>query len=197
MSKGVVARNSLGDYMNEQLTNLLKEEAKASYASFKGDTEAIYAFVAKYDLTLAEHIKLHSMNYNRYKRVLYLRNKVSDIVLNGKAIFLTLTFTDDVLASTSVETRRKYVRRYLKEECEKYCANIDFGSQNGREHYHAIISAKNDSADLHKWQYGAINAQRIRASENDCKKTCKYIAKLTAHAIKESTGHAYRIIYSR
>ena len=183
--------------MNEQLTNLLKEEAKASYASFKGDTEAIYAFMARYDLTWVEQMKLHSLNNNRYKRVQYLRAKVSDIVLNGKAIFLTLTFTDYVLANTSVETRRKYVRRYLKEECNKYCANIDFGSKNGREHYHAIISAKGDSVDLSKWQYGAINAQRIRTSEDDCKKTCKYIAKLTSHAIKESTGHAYRIIYSR
>lgn len=183
--------------MNKELTQLLKEEAKASYASFMGDTEAIYDFIAKYDLTWVEQMKLHSLNNNRYKRVKYLRAKVSDIVLNGKAIFLTLTFTDDVLASTSVETRRKYVRRYLKEECDKYCANIDFGSKNGREHYHAIISAKNGFVDLHKWQYGAINAQHIRTTENDCKKTCKYIAKLTAHAIKESTGHAYRIIYSR
>ena len=197
MSKGVVARNSLGDYMNKELTKLLKEEAKASYASFKGDTEAIYAFMARYDLTWDEQITLHSMNNNRYKRVQYLRAKVTDIVLNGKAIFLTLTFTDDVLASTSVETRRKYVRRFLKEQCSQYCANIDFGSKNGREHYHAIISALNSSVDLFKWQYGAINAQRIRTTENDCKKTCKYIAKLTCHAIKETTGHAYRIIYSR
>lgn len=183
--------------MDKELTQLLKEEAKASYAVFKGDSDAIYAFMDRYALTLGELIKLHSLNKNRYKRVLYLRNKVSDIVLNGKAIFLTLTFTDDVLASTSVETRRKYIRRYLKEECDKYCANIDFGSKNGREHYHAIISAKNDSVDLSKWNYGAINAQRIRTTENDCKKTCKYIAKLTSHAVKESTGHAYRIIYSR
>lgn len=193
----MVARNSLGDYMNKELTQLLKEEARASYASFKGDNNAIYDFIARFDLSLADQIKLHSINNNRYRRVQYLRAKVSDIVLNGKAIFLTLTFTDDVLASTSVETRRKYVRRFLKEQCSQYCANIDFGSKNGREHYHAIISALNGSVDLSKWQYGAINVQRIRTTENDCRKTCKYIAKLTCHAIKETTGHGYRIIYSR
>ena len=97
--------------------------------------------------------------------------------------------------------RSKYEREYKFIDNEltakTYVANIDFGSKNGREHYHAIVFPIGSSIDLKAWSYGRINAERIHPSDNDIARTTKYIAKLTSHAIKDTTGHAYRIIYSR
>ena len=127
---------------------------------------------------------------------------------SGKCLFLTLTFTDKVLDSTSPETRRRYVSYYLKQFGVPYIANIDFGTadayidDNGnerqgtkREHYHAVIQT--DKIDLSEWhKYGAIKLEKIRASQNDNIRLAKYVSKLTNHAIKETTKRAC-LIYSR
>lgn len=184
--------------MDSITTNLLKGASFASYNAFKNnDLTIISDFIRDNNLSLDEWKRLYDLNHNRYKRVQRLKMKVADLVFNGDAIFLTLTFTDQVLNSTSVETRRRYVSRFLKSQCQTYVANIDFGAKNGREHYHAIVCPIGSSIDLKAWPYGCINAKRIHASDTDLTRTTKYITKLTAHAIKESTGHAYRIIYSR
>ena len=183
--------------MNYDLS-LLKGASKASYDAFVlQSNDPIYTFMMQHYLDYDGWLKLYQFNHNRYRRASRLADRVYDYVLSGKAIFLTLTFRDDVLASTSVETRRRYVSRFLKEQCLFYAANIDFGSRNSREHYHAIVVPKTDSLDLQRWSYGANKAERVHPSETDIKKTSKYVTKLTCHAIKESTGHAYRIIYSR
>lgn len=104
-------------------------------------------------------------------------------------LFLTLTFTNDVLSSTLQNTRRTYVSRYLKNNAYNYLANIDFGSQNGREHYHAVVD--NANIDLNGWSYGAINYEHIRYSPN---KIATYINKLSLHSVKDTAGF---LIYSR
>jgi hypothetical protein len=137
-----------------------------------------------------------AVNNSKYKRVQRIKSRVKDIVLSGSAIFVTLTFTDIVLKATSEETRKKYIKRYLKENSAIYVANKDFGSTNGREHYHAIVSAPTN-LDLSQWNhYGAINVKRIRSSTKDLTKVTKYVGKLTNHAIKE-TAKNHRLIYSR
>lgn len=184
--------------MTSLTTELLKGASFACYNAFKNDDISFIAdFIRDNNLSLDEWKRLYDLNHNRYKRVQRLKMKVADLVLNGDAIFLTLTFTDDVLNSTSVETRRRYVSRFLKSQCKTYVANIDFGFKNGREHYHAIVNPIAPLIDLQSWSYGALNAKRIHASDTDLTRTTKYITKLTSHAIKETTGHAYRIIYSR
>lgn len=112
-----------------------------------------------------------------------------------KMLFLTLTFTDDVLANTSQKTRRTYIARYLKTlpNCIDYTANIDFGDENGREHYHAnVLSFGN--IDLSAWKYGIINCETIHV-KND-KALSKYLCKFKFHATKDSTS-VQRIIYKR
>lgn len=184
--------------MNKLNVSLLKGASFASYNAFKNDDISFISdFIRDNNLSLDDWKRLYDLNHNRYKRVQRLKMRVADLVLNGDGIFLTLTFTDDVLKNTSVETRRKYVTRFLKAQCKTYVANIDFGSKNGREHYHAIVFPIGSSIDLKAWSYGRINAERIHPSDNDIARTTKYIAKLTSHAIKDTTGHAYRIIYSR
>ena len=94
------------------------------------------------------------------------------------------------------ETRRKYVSRCLKKYNTLYVANIDFGKKNGREHYHAVISI--DKVDNKDWLYGDIDFKRVRNKniEEDKKRLSKYIAKLSNHAIKETTKRCC-LLYSR
>lgn len=136
----------------------------------------------------------HQINHNGYRRVKKIKNKIQTAVQSSNAIFLTLTFTDDVLNSTSIQTRRKYASLFLKSVSSRYVANIDFGKLNEREHYHAIVEC--DKVDRTLWKYGAINFKRVPPCELDQTRIAKYVAKLTNHAIKKS-AHNYRLIYSR
>lgn len=106
-------------------------------------------------------------------------------------LFLTLTFKDDVLDSTSQKTRRVYVSRYLKSQYSDYVANIDFGDKNEREHYHAIVGA--DFVDLSDWYdvFGGVYVEHIRRTPE---KIAQYINKLTYHSVKDTAGF---LIYSR
>ena len=135
-----------------------------------------------------------ALNNARFKRIQRLKKRVEPVVYTQQAKFLTITFTDDVLESTNKETRRVYVRRYLKSNFNNYVANIDYGTKKGREHYHAIIEC--ERVDFKTWTYGRLNARPIRASDVDVVRTSKYVAKLSNHAYKTSTKQS-KLIYSR
>lgn len=134
------------------------------------------------------------LNESKYRKSKKVRDKISKLVLSDNAIFITLTFNDNTLSKTSVLTRRRYVARYLKQNCKEYVANIDFGGLNGREHYHAVVSKDIDFKKWHK--FGAINAERVRPLEDSPKRISRYITKLTNHALKVG-AIAPRLIYSR
>lgn len=114
-----------------------------------------------------------------------------DALLQKPCVFLTFTFSDKYLHSTSTETRRRYVRHFL-DDYGAYVANIDFGSKNGREHYHAILQCS--SVDCSLWRYGNLDVKRVLKPNSQA--ISKYISKLTNHALKETTK-GFNIIYSR
>ena len=100
-----------------------------------------------------------------YQRTCRLKNKIEAYttfwarIKYGDCVFLTLTFNDKTLATTSAETRRRYVARFLSNQCPNYVANIDYGGKRGREHYHAVILC--DTINYKEWhQYGAIKAKK-------------------------------------
>lgn len=103
-----------------------------------------------------------------------------------RLVFLTLTFTNNVLSKTSEITRRRYVQRFLNENAFHYIANIDYGDKNGREHYHSLVMIEKD-IDNKKWEYGLINFQNIGLNSKDIKSVKNYILKLNNHSYKEST----------
>ena len=143
---------------------------------------------------LNEVEKICNASIQRTKR---LRSRIENMLLSGSCLFLTLTFNDNTLDSTSADTRRQYVRKYLKSFNCSYVANIDFGAKNHREHYHAVVNL--DSIDLSLWRsYGNINVQKVRNNSIDLnkKRLSKYICKLSNHAIKETTKRSC-LIYSR
>lgn len=131
---------------------------------------------------------------NHRKKNQRARQKIESIIQFGNALFLTLTFTDDVLFSTTEKTRRTYVSRFLKENCIEYIANIDFGAKNGREHYHAVVSVDN-KLDYLNWKFGALNGLKIRKNSKPIA-MAKYINKLSNHATKSTTKNS-KLIYSR
>ena len=186
-------------------TDLLREQKLVSRSLFIQDdvvdrktgevmTFSDAKFLDMVNCNDSDWIEAGKINHCAYKRAKRLRNRISWMVKQGDCLFLTLTFTDGVLDDTSDETRKKYVKRFLKSQSDQYVANIDFGAQNEREHYHAVILASR--VDYTLWhKYGGIKGEKIRSNDISPVKLGKYISKLTNHAIKETTRRC-AIIYS-
>lgn len=133
--------------------------------------------------------RILNANIQRTKR---LKNRIAEMLALGQCKFITITFRNDVLESTSQLTRRRYVSRWLS-QYGYYVANIDFGSHTEREHYHAILLVNH----LEKtWPYGFIDIKTARTKNASNVRLAKYISKLTNHAIKETTKQQ-RLIYSK
>lgn len=140
---------------------------------------------------IKEGRRINNASYQRSKR---LKEKIAKYLQLGKCVFATLTFEDRLFNETSEETRRRYVARFLKSQSDYYIANIDYGKENHREHYHAIIVS--DNIDKGAWSYGYDYYEKIRCDNLSAVKVGKYISKLTNHAIKETTKRCC-YIYSR
>ena len=137
-------------------------------------------------------------DYDKYKHKTFrVRRKILSMMVLGSCSFLTLTFTNDVLNNTSEETRRRYVSRFLKSISTDYVANIDWGDETQREHYHAVVLG--DDIDMSNWdKYGFSNCKKVSINDytTNSSRMSKYIYKLSNHATKESTQRK-KIIYSR
>ena len=192
---------SLAKWKRYQAICLYEETGEISEALEKNELliESYSTDLENYSFEeIKEAERVNNASYHRVKR---LSDRVYDMINNSNAIFLTLTFRDDVLANTSEETRKKYIQRFLKESCISYVANIDYGAKNNREHYHAVVIPKGDRIDSALYLYGSIDMKRVRNKKSDdneatSKRLAKYVAKLTNHAIKHTT-RKNRIIYSR
>lgn len=143
-----------------------------------------------------EAIRINNANWQRFKRI---SHRVTQY-LHFPCVFLTLTFKDEVLNGTTEKTRRKYVSTFLRGLSHNYVANIDYGKDDRythREHYHALVVGQIRKEDLSYWTtnigFTYIETIRGRCGSDSI---AMYIAKLTNHAIKDSTRrHVY--IYSR
>lgn len=142
-------------------------------------------------------------NSNKARR-LRLETRVSRIIRSNNAKFITLTFNPVFLErETSEETRRRYISRFLKEQCKEYVANIDYGeSEKGthREHYHAVVIPKATKIDYKAYNEvfdnSRIYSEDIKVSTKSNRCLSRYINKLTNHSLKAS-GQYKRLIYSR
>ena len=145
------------------------------------------------------HMK--ALQVNRWKRNKRIREHLEDII-SKPSLFLTLTFTPEVLASTTQATRRRYVYRLLGAFKVPYIANIDFGDSQdyiddkgnarkgtNREHYHAVIQLS--KINHKKWLYGNMDFKRVY-NTNDLR-MARYLTKLQYHAIKSPK----RLIYPK
>ena len=128
----------------------------------------------------------------KYRTFKYLKGMQE---LYNQMWFLTLTFTDEVLERTSEETRKRYVQRFLNAYTRDYYANQDFGTKNGREHYHAVIAMPYgfegdhlQAKELLPWQYGFLSIKPMRDTNGDVGRVTTYLNKLSNHANKVGTG---------
>ena len=196
------------EVLKSGLPKLQKQVSQSLYFNINGKLpftkytfdEALNLYKYFYNNYFDEWKEATRINHASFERTLRLRKRITKILEASQnpeynAIFLTLTFTDKTLNSTSDETRRKYVRRFLKDNCICYVANKDFGARNGREHYHAAVLIKG-KINYSKWKYGCLNGQKIRLNCMSDIRVAKYIAKLTNHAIKETCKRNV-LIYSR
>ena len=170
-----------------------KQQRKEFYRAYQeNDLEKVFTLYDFFhrDTYIDCSLRLLESEYRKYLR---LYKKINYIVSLGGSVFITLTFRDDVLNSTSAETRRRYVSRYLKENCSFYIANIDFSPDKDREHYHAVIGSR---CDFSKWSYGFVFAEEVRTHDFDARRVSRYVAKLTNHALKVKSVSS-RLIYSR
>lgn len=181
--------------INSGLVKQVKNLKQGLFRSVS-DLEKDYYYDALYDLYVenyddfVEAVKVASNDFQRNTR---LKNRIRDYLEIGTCKFVTLTFTNLVLSNTSQETRKRYVVRFLKSQSDFYIANIDFGSEKEREHYHAIIVS--DFVDVDAWKYGFTWVNTIIKTSNPLV-LAKYVSKLTNHAIKETCKRCH-IIYSR
>lgn len=190
-------------------SGLVELQAKIERSIFVDGYNSVHDtdFKASYDLETAFQLRSYfvsedmelwkeceRINHAATKRALRLRERIEYFLSLGHCFFVTLTFNDSCLSSTTEETRRAYVKRFLRSQSSNYVANIDYGSENGREHYHCVIVC--DNVDLSSWEkYGFIFYEHIKRPKSSIK-LGKYISKLTNHAIKE-TCKRQAIIYSR
>lgn len=143
------------------------------------------------DKDIKEARNINRASHYRKER---LEARISNYLSQGQCIFVTLTFNNYVLERTNEETRRKYVRRYLRSQSACYVANIDYGKTNEREHYHAVVLG--DRLNMSEWHYGYIYVERVKNHLKTSLKLSKYVTKLCNHAIKETTKRSV-YIYSR
>lgn len=177
--------------------NLISREEYKNNSYYQKVQQFLQPYFEHYPDILIECDKILDSLKKRKQRL----NKRLNLMLNtyDTNTFITLTFNDVALNSTSTEQRRLKVRQYLKHfDC--YVGNIDFGKENNREHYHAVVSGKvtTELRELYnKLFYGSnINFKKITTSKKSAEKLAKYVAKLTNHALKETTQRQ-ALIYSR
>lgn len=106
--------------------------------------------------------------------------------------FVTLTFSDEVLESTSERTRHRYVQQWLFENCRDYIANEDFGKQTGRHHFHAVVAFPKNLASVQPWKYGFYKFKLVRMSDDRATyRLSGYLLKLVNHSGKIGTGKSF------
>lgn len=135
--------------------------------------------------------KIYQCMCQRIKR---LKLRVEYLITHYNCTFGTLTFEDNVFFYTNLKTRRKYVQRYLNSFDSFYIANIDFGDETEREHYHFIIALPPSDMNI-TWEYGFKKFEQITYTNNP---SClsDYINKLSNHSIK-GYDISNRLIYSK
>lgn len=124
---------------------------------------------------------------------------------------VSLTFDDETLTTTIFDTRKKRVRDWLNDNTVDYFACVDYGLENGREHYHAIVSFAPQGTAAYvgdpvlltpiqigrgtfyriadpsrEWLYGFYSIRAIRSDPMSQRKTAFYALKSASYSFKSA-----------
>lgn len=161
-------------------------------------------FSDKYPFLSFEEIKIiDNLTKAHYKKLKRCKNYASYMFKNGQVYFLTLTFKNEYLNKTKEITRRNQITRILNKYFKYYCANVDYGKKNEREHYHALVFLKYHDKKIidaffneYLLKFGGLNIKKVPKSDIDLNRTTKYLNKLVNHAFKK-TCKGKNLIYSK
>lgn len=131
---------------NKELKKELIE--KGIFKEYREKSYELYKELNDYEKKDEELIKLYGeLNAKALKQLLNCRKKQKEKVLNQLLFyqnrieygvhFITFTFTDEVMNTTTPEERKRRVVRALQHYTD-FSLNIDYGKRTEREHYHAI-----------------------------------------------------------
>lgn len=127
-----------------------------------------------------------SMVVSRRSKLKRLQSHIRNFYETGECHFITLTWNDDALIQNSQATRKRFVRSALNDVAENFVANIDFGKQFHREHYHGVTLNLNIDELRRLWKpFGYIKVERVIPSTEGS--LSLYVDKLCNHALKETT----------
>lgn len=164
---------------------------------FEGETLESFEISLLYDYGekgasyFKECVRMSNSSYQRIKR---LKTRIKTLLNGGCCVFLTLTFNDLTLKSTTAGDRKKLVKDFLLACGGAFIGNIDYGKKNDREHYHAVVCC--DSVNYNEWhKNGAIKGEKITLRSKTEVKLARYIDKLALHSIKDTT-FKNRLLYS-
>ena len=161
----------------------------------------LYNMWCLYDDSLFMDIKAFEKEYiRRYNTKRRWKKYLQGMIQPYEYLYLvSLTFTDDVLNSTSAETRKKYIQRFLNDNTVDFFACADFGEEMGREHYHAICRISNKQFVPYlrgktifyevypfDYPYGFISIREISLNPQDAEKSLFYAFKSSLYAFKSS-----------
>lgn len=140
------------------------------------------------------------INYNSYKRCQKLEKRIEHMfALKRRVFFLTFTFNDEALTRYTEKSLKKAVLAFVRKSCDFYIVNKDFGAQNARLHFHAIVVSKNNKIDVKAWsdRYGFMLYRVCGKRKRDQQNIKLYVTKLSRHTVKETTAKDERLIYCR
>lgn len=132
---------------------------------------------------------------NRRTKVRRLKHFISNLFKRFQFVyFITYSFSDIDLMYAK-ETRRKNVVKFLKSISNCYALNIDYGSINNREHYHATIGC-NNKLNFKDFPTN-IDFREVKNNCDDIVKISKYILKLSLHGCKNTTKYEKITYYNK
>lgn len=187
------------------LTKLLTLQDKKEYFQKNGNQEKVKELSLEIEKIESEidYCDIDRVNARKLLNSMYMKNKrlrqrIELMKQFSNCIyFATFTLNNDFIDFRK-ETLEIYLKRALKENCNVYVANADYGSLNERLHFHAIITCRDIEKLRDAWKYGFSDFEKVKWFEHSPIKMAKYITKLTNHAMKDSTRPLEnKLIYSR
>lgn len=129
---------------------------------------------------------------NRWKKSSRIKQRLLSMLQNpsnDSLYFATFTF-DEYYISLPYLTLRHYIASFLRLNFSEYICNVDYGSLNGRLHFHAVVRCRGDPP---KSPYGFCDYRRLFNTEENLGCCSNYLNKLTNHSTKEKG----RVLYSK
>lgn len=139
--------------------------------------------------TLQKAVNNTHKAYEMYVR--RIKKRIEEMLLEPYSYFMTFTIKDEYINLTKDKIIRK-IKEALG-SASNWLFNEDYGSTNGRLHFHAFASYElqldyNTIPQIYK--YGSIDIIQVKNKNETAIR--KYIMKTTNHAIKSSAGKIYR-----